>query len=238
MMNMMQIFLTDRPADARWGDQARLSGGDHGLTIHHSGCEPLHAIQCAARKVDGMGIKTVTLAGSGWGLEQSWAFWQGFRSPTGGQHVEWARLPDAQFTELTRRLKIIDWVRDTINTPAEELGPEQLATRAADLIIDLGGGMVSYQMVTGDELRTQNYVGLYQVGRGSERPPVLLTLDYNPSGRPDAPVHACLVGKGITFDSGGYSLKPSALMDSMKSDMGGAATVSGALALAVARGLS
>jgi PepB aminopeptidase len=48
---------------------------------------------------------------------------------------------------------------------------------------------------------------------------------------------ACLVGKGITFDSGGYSLKQSAFMDSMKSDMGGAATVTGALALAAARGL-
>ncbi len=69
------------------------------------------------------------------------------------------------------------------------------------------------------------------------RSPVLLALDFNPTGNPDAPVFACLVGKGITFDSGGYSLKQSAFMDSMKSDMGGAATITGALALAVARGL-
>ncbi|XNM68278.1 hypothetical protein ACLK2E_14030 [Escherichia coli] len=84
----------------------------------------------------------------------------------------------------------------------------------------------------------QNYLGLHTVGRGSERPPVLLALDYNPTGDKEAPVYACLVGKGITFDSGGYSIKQSAFMDSMKSDMGGAATVTGALAFAITRGLN
>ncbi|SUH00904.1 peptidase B [Salmonella enterica subsp. enterica] len=67
---------------------------------------------------------------------------------------------------------------------------------------------------------------------------MLLALDYNPTGDKDAPVYACLVGKGITFDSGGYSIKQSAFMDSMKSDMGGAATVTGALAFAITRGLN
>ncbi|STJ53699.1 peptidase B (aminopeptidase B) [Escherichia coli] len=51
-------------------------------------------------------------------------------------------------------------------------------------------------------------------------------------------MYACLVGKGITFDSGGYSIKQTAFMDSMKSDMGGAATVTGALAFAITRGLN
>ncbi len=96
---------------------------------------------------------------------------------------------------------------------------------------------VSYRITKGEDLREQNYAGIYTVGRGSDRAPVLLALDYNPTGNPDAPVMACLVGKGITFDSGGYSLKQSAFMDSMKSDMGGAATLTGALALAAARGL-
>ncbi len=81
-------------------------------------------------------------------------------------------------------------------------------------------------------------MGIHTVGRGSERPPVLLALDYNPTGDKAAPVFACLVGKGITFDTGGYSLKQSAFMDSMKSDMGGAATITGALAFAITRGLN
>lgn len=66
----------------------------------------------------------------------------------------------------------------------------------------------------------------------------MLRLDYNPTGNPDAPVFACLVGKGITFDSGGYSIKPSAGMAAMKADMGGAALVTGGLAMAIARGLN
>jgi PepB aminopeptidase len=79
--------------------------------------------------------------------------------------------------------------------------------------------------------------GIYEVGRGSSRPPVLLELDYNPTGNADAPVDFALVGKGITFDSGGYSIKSSEGMLDMKCDMGGAATVTGALGLAIMQGL-
>lgn len=118
-----------------------------------------------------------------------------------------------------------------INAPAEDLGPEQLAQRAVDLLVHAGGDRVSYPITKGDDLREQNYLGLHTVGRGSERPPVLLALDFNPSGDENALVYACLVGKGITFASGGYSIKQNAFMDSMKSDMGGAALVTGALRL-------
>lgn len=114
---------------------------------------------------------------------------------------------DAQRSELDNRLTIIDWVRDTINAPAEELGPEQLAQRAVDLLCGVAGEKISYRITKGEDLREQGYLGLHTVGRGSERPPVLLALDYNPTGDKEAPVYACLVGKGITFDSGGYSIK-------------------------------
>lgn len=239
----MPITLSLQPAELRWGDKVLLSNDPQGMVIHLPAENSLEtnnalaAIQRAARKIDAQGIKKVTLAGNGWGLEQSWAFWQGFRGPKGQRQVEWAELPEVEQQELQQRLKIIDWVRDTINMPAEDLGPEQLATRAIDLLQDVGGTAVSYRITKGEDLRKQQYTGLHTVGRGSERPPVLLTLDFNPTGNVAAPVFACLVGKGITFDSGGYSLKASNFMDSMKSDMGGAATITGALALAIARGL-
>ncbi|MBT1135680.1 aminopeptidase PepB, partial [Pseudomonas sp. PAH14] len=121
---------------------------------------------------------------------------------------------------------------------AEELGPAQRAQRAVDLLCGVAGDKMSYRITKGEDLREQNYMGIHTVGRGSERPPVLLALDYNPTGDKEAPVYACLVGKGITFDSGGYSIKQTAFMDSMKSDMGGAATVTGALAFAITRGLN
>ena len=66
---------------------------------------------------------------------------------------------------------------------------------------------------------------------------LVVSFDYNPSGNPDQPYAAALVGKGITFDSGGYSIKETTSMLGMKCDMGGAATVTAALGLAIARGL-
>ncbi|WP_075181501.1 aminopeptidase PepB [Pantoea sp. 1.19] len=235
--DVMMIELSPAPADARWGEQALTSIGDGGVTIH-TGEDALGRIQRAARKIDGMGLRRVALDGEGWDLARCWAFWQGWRGPKGERHIRWPALSVAERAELDSRLQTIDWVRDTINAPAEDLGPEQLAQRAVDLLAAVGGPAVSYRITKGDDLREQGYLGIHTVGRGSARPPVLLALDYNPSGDADAPVFACLVGKGITFDSGGYSLKQSAFMDAMKSDMGGAATVTGALALAIARGLN
>ncbi|MDU2732037.1 MAG: aminopeptidase PepB [Mixta calida] len=234
----MNIALSTAAADARWGEKAILSSSNEGMTIHLTGGDALATIQRAARKIDGQGVRHVVLSGDGWDLEKSWAFWQGYRGPKGERSVDWAPLGDDERAELEYRLSIIDWVRDIINQPAEELGPEQLARRAVDLIAKYAGDAVSYRITKGDDLREQNYMGLHTVGRGSTRGPALLALDYNPGGDENAPVYACLVGKGITFDTGGYSLKPSAFMDSMKSDMGGAATVTGALALAIARGLN
>ncbi|MFW3572497.1 aminopeptidase PepB [Kosakonia cowanii] len=238
MTEAMKVTLTTQPADARWGEKAAYSINNDCIALHLTGKDDLGLIQRAARKIDGLGIKHVALSGEGWDADRSWAFWSGYKGPKGTRKVEWAQLDEAQQKELDSRLKVIDWVRDTINASAEEVGPEQLAQRAVDLLFSVGGDNVSYRITKGEDLREQNYMGLHTVGRGSERPPVLLALDYNPTGNPDAPVYAALVGKGITFDTGGYSLKQSAFMDSMKSDMGGAALVTGALAFAINRGLN
>ncbi|MBK0349514.1 aminopeptidase PepB [Leclercia adecarboxylata] len=238
MTEAMKITLSTQPADARWGEKATYSINNDGITLHLNGSDDLGLIQRAARKIYGLGIKHVTLDGEGWDVDRSWAFSSGYKGPKGTRKIEWANLDAAAQKELTSRLTIIDWVRDTINAPAEELGPEQLAQRAVDLLNKVAGDNVSYRITKGEDLREQNYMGIHTVGRGSERPPVLLALDYNPTGDKAAPVFACLVGKGITFDTGGYSLKQSAFMDSMKSDMGGAATITGALAFAITRGLN
>ncbi|MGA4653190.1 aminopeptidase PepB [Enterobacter hormaechei] len=238
MTEAMKITLSTQPADARWGEKATYSINNDGITLHLTGNDDLGLIQRAARKIDGLGIKHVSLEGESWDTDRSWAFWAGYKGPKGTRKIEWANLDEAGQKELESRLQIIDWVRDTINAPAEELGPEQLAQRAVDLLCGVAGDKMSYRITKGEDLREQNYMGIHTVGRGSERPPVLLALDYNPTGDKEAPVFACLVGKGITFDTGGYSLKQSAFMDSMKSDMGGAATITGALAFAITRGLN
>lgn len=124
----MPIRLSYEPADAVWGDKALLSTNADGMTIHLTAEGRLGAIARAGRKLDAQGIRRVQLAGDGWDLERCWSFWQGFRSPKGERSVVWPTLPASDREELDRRLKIVDWVRDTINMPAEDLGPERLTS--------------------------------------------------------------------------------------------------------------
>ncbi|MFT7216642.1 MAG: PepB aminopeptidase, partial [Paraglaciecola sp.] len=138
---------------------------------------------------------------------------------------------------LSMRYQALIFTREQINATPEDLSPQRLATQSANWLISLSPSHVSYQTWTGEELLAQKWHGLYQVGRGSTRPPVMLEVDYNPTGDKLAPVSAALVGKGITFDSGGYSIKSSEGMLHMKCDMGGAATVTGGLGLAIMQGL-
>lgn len=238
MSEQMSVTISNQPAAAQWGDKAIISFSENGVTIHVESGHELGAVQRAARKLDGQGIKSVVLQGEGWGLEEVWAFYQGYRSPKKTNSVEWAPLAEAEQAELEARIKVSDWVRDIINKPAEEVAPRQLATMAGEFIKSLAPEKVTYRIVKDKDLLTEGWEGIYAVGRGSERTSAMLQLDYNPTGNPDEPVYACLVGKGITFDSGGYSLKPSNFMTAMKADMGGSGTITGGLGLAMLRGLN
>lgn len=119
-------------------------------------------------------------------------------------------------------------VRDLVNTPPSDLWP----ARFAEIAEEIGGkNGLSVEVLDEIELKENGYGGIVGVGQGSSRPPRLARVAYS---HPQATKTVAFVGKGITFDSGGLSLKPSASMDWMKSDMGGAAAVLGAL-LAVSR---
>jgi leucyl aminopeptidase len=113
------------------------------------------------------------------------------------------------------------WARDLGNEPGGSLTPAELAKRAAAV-----GKEAGFEVTVWDEkeIRKQKLGGLLGVNRGSVQPPRFLRLEYAPA-KPRGTV--ALVGKGITFDSGGLSLKPSDGMVGMKGDMGGAAAVLG-----------
>ncbi len=119
----------------------------------------------------------------------------------------------------------IHTVRDLVNTPPSDLYPETLAAAAVDLA---GGLPIEVEVLDETDLAAGGYGGILGVGSGSARPPRLVVLRYDPPG---ATRHLALVGKGITFDSGGLSLKPPTAMVGMKYDMTGAVT---ALAVTVA----
>lgn len=238
MTELMNICLTDTAALAEWGRNAPVSSDGSGLIIHFGGSEEvLNRVQCAARRISTLGVEGARLTGPGWDLERQWAFAQGFAAAKSSKQVEWQALSEGEIRELTRRAEIASWIREVTNSTPEELPPLALAQRAATFLESRAPGAVSHEIIAGEELAEAGLVGIHGVGRGSDRPPALLKLDYNPQARSDAPVAAALVGKGITFDSGGYSIKASEGMLSMKSDMGGAAMAAGALALAIGRGL-
>ncbi len=124
-------------------------------------------------------------------------------------------------------------VRDLINTPADRLGPAELAAAAAQVGEAFGA---SATVVTGEAL-ARDYPAIHAVGAGSDRSPAVATLRWQGSGAgPDAPLVA-LCGKGVCFDTGGYDLKPSAGMLRMKKDMGGAAIMLGLARMVMAADL-
>ncbi|HHO0936637.1 TPA: aminopeptidase PepB [Aeromonas hydrophila] len=232
----MNIWLSREFAAPEWGEGALLSHRADGMVIHLVTASPLLDIQQAARRLCSQGIQQVVLAGH-WEREQQWAFAQGLQTPKVEVELQWATSSEEDREELEARWLCGRWVREMTNATPEQLGPLELAVEAAAFITELAPDRISHRILKGEALQQAGWVGLYQVGRGSEREPVLLELDFNPSKDPKAPVAAALVGKGITFDSGGYSMKTSQGMLTMKHDMGGAAIVTGALALAILRGL-
>lgn len=126
---------------------------------------------------------------------------------------------DADVAAVKAGADAVALVKDLVTTPAEWLGPADLASRAEEAVAELP---IDVRVWDENALRDEGYGGIFGVGQGSDRPPRLVRIDYAPAG---ATRHVALVGKGITFDTGGLSLKPAASMVGMKYDMCGAATV-------------
>ncbi len=113
--------------------------------------------------------------------------------------------------------------RDLVNTPANDMYPEVLANFAKE---DLGNLGVNVKVLGKSEIEALNMEAFLQVARGSEKEPKFIIMEYLPVAD-EKPI--MLVGKGLTYDAGGYAIKPAGSMASMKSDMGGSAAVIGAI---------
>ncbi len=122
-------------------------------------------------------------------------------------------------------------VRDLVNAPPSDLYPESFADAVLTIAAELP---VTVEVLESAALETGGFGGILGVGAGSARGPRLVKIGYSPSG---ASRHLALVGKGITFDTGGLSLKPGASMVGMKYDMTGAATVMAVVFAAAELGL-
>lgn len=124
---------------------------------------------------------------------------------------------DADRIEAIAAAEIL--TRDLVNTPASQMGPEELETAVLALSDEFGAQVsVTY----GDDLLHENFPLIHAVGRASDRIPRLLDMRWGEEGP-----RLTLVGKGVCFDTGGLNIKPGASMGLMKKDMGGAANVLG-----------
>lgn len=135
----------------------------------------------------------------------------------------WPAAADRPWVE--RLARGIGLARDLINTPAEDMGPPELAAAAASLAARHGAHC---RTIIGEDLLKENYPAIHAVGRAAAKPPCLIDIVWGDEAAPKL----TLVGKGVCFDTGGLDLKPSGGMRLMKKDMGGAATLLG-LAAAV-----
>ena len=153
----------------------------------------------------------------GWALG-AYAFTR-YKTPKRGfATLVWPGQADRQ--EVERLARGVFLARDLINTPAEDLGPPELAAAASKVAKQYDARCT---VISGGDLLKKNYPTIHAVGRASSRPPCLIDLRW---GRKNAP-KVTLVGKGVCFDTGGLDLKPAANMLQMKKDMGGAAVVLG-----------
>ena len=129
--------------------------------------------------------------------------------------------------KIAESINIADGIivaRDLVNEPANILYPETLAERAVEVGKESG---FEVEVFDEEQIEKLGMKAFLEVGKGSEHKPRLIVMRY--MGNDDSDERIGLVGKGLTYDTGGYSLKPSTSMDTMKSDMGGAAAVIGTM---------
>ncbi len=172
-------------------------------------------------------LEGAIVATRGPGLRKSEANRHAFDSLSLVVEPELADLPGLALESVVRRAEIVgssvNVARELVNTPPGDKSPARLAEWLAELSRDAG---ITAEIWEEKRIRHERFGGLLGVAAGSDEPPRFLILEYRHGG--DSPTLA-LIGKGITFDSGGLCLKPSASMEDMKSDMTGAAVVAAAM---------
>jgi leucyl aminopeptidase len=235
----LAAWSAERPAAQRWIEQngwratpgtvLALPGDDGALTAALVGVgEPANRLRDLAAAASSLPPGAYRLAGPepehaelcalGWAIGQ-----YRFERYRAGDETVPKRL---LWPEGVDRARVQDAVaadrllRDLVNTPASDLGPEELEAAARELATGHGA---ECDVVVGDELLARNFPAIHAVGRASSRAPRLIDLRWGDADRP----RVTLVGKGVCFDTGGLDIKPASAMRLMKKDMGGAAHVLG-----------
>ncbi len=231
----VRAWLESQQFDAAAGTHALLPGGG-GIAAAILGIgDPLDAYSYAhgpgalpagdwapANALDPAHLAALQL---GWGL----GAYRFARYKAGGRAPAQLAL-DAPDAEVRDVLAACVRVRDLVNTPTQDMGPEQLEAVVREVAQAHGA---AFESIVGDDLLAQDFPAIHAVGRASHRAPRLIKLQWGAAGHP----HVVLVGKGVCFDTGGLDIKPADGMRNMKKDMGGAAHAIALAELAMARAL-
>jgi leucyl aminopeptidase len=121
-----------------------------------------------------------------------------------------------------------NFTRTLVNEPGNRMTPTMLGEAALRMSADVNSPYLTCDVMDGEQIRELKMGAFWSVSQGSDEEPALIVLRYSPPGAPESPVLG-LVGKGITFDTGGISIKPSDGMEKMKYDMAGGAAMIGAM---------
>lgn len=208
-----------------------------------------HASACAARHLQATGAQSITLAldptSTSWNSSQlvqaqvegallglyTFRIYQQSSQETKSVQTISVLSTEALRDEAAQAIKRgqiyadgTNLARDLVNEPPNVLSPGEMANRASAMAKAVG---LEYEVLEKEQMTKLGMGGLLAVAQGSAEPPYLIILRYR--GAPDQKSALALVGKGITFDTGGISIKPADHMDEMKGDMGGAAAVIGAM---------
>ena len=161
-----------------------------------------------------------------------------YQKPEGEAGLEMLSLvADERDEELLKEIErgqiiaeAVNWARSLADEPGGKLPPRELARRATEMAAELGEASgLRVEIIEADEIRARGMGGLWGVGQGSDEEPALIVVRYEPAGVSGDEELWAFVGKGITFDTGGISLKKAEHMEEMKSDMAGGAAALGAL---------
>lgn len=210
------------PMPGRYMAIPSADGHCHGVIVTLDEADPLWGIAHLATDLpsgtyqikQNLAPETLRLLALGWELD-AYEYTR-YRAPIKRNHPKLLIEDSVLFGRLSREVDAINFVRDLINTPAEDMGPSEIAL-SAKVLADANGAKV--ECIEGSALLGYNYPAIHAVGRGSARSPMLIDLQW---GEGDKPLVA-IVGKGVCFDSGGLDIKDAAWMRLMKKDMGGAA---------------
>ena len=172
------------------------------------------------------GIYNATSAALGWALgtysfDRYKSKKEGEEAPGPKASLAWPQGADR--TTVGALAQGYSLARDMVTTPAEDMTPQDIAAEALALARAHGA---SSNVIVGDDLLTEGYPAVHMVGRASVNPPQLVDLRWAPSGSDASALpKVTLVGKGVSFDTGGLDLKPAGAMKLMKKDMGGSALI-------------